>query len=70
MVFNEVDDVVVEFPYTRKRYGYLTGQQGFLIIKRISAETQVRHCPRILSSPAPAGCTHSDAAAPMSHRTF
>ena len=43
MVFNEVDDVVVEFPYTRKRYGFLVGQQGFQIIKRISAETQV--CP-------------------------
>ncbi len=41
LVFNEVDDIVLEFPHNRKKYGFLSGQQGFQIIKRISAETQV-----------------------------
>mmetsp|Transcript_31507 Transcript_31507/g.30072 ORF Transcript_31507/g.30072 Transcript_31507/m.30072 type:complete len:583 (-) Transcript_31507:374-2122(-) len=44
LVFNEIDDVVLEFPFIRDRYQYkfLSGSPGMSIVKRVSAETDVR----------------------------
>ena len=54
MVFHEVDDVVLTFYFNRKKHSFLTDLSGFHVIKRISAETQVRSKPLgLTATPAP-----------------
>lgn len=42
IVGGEVDDVVAEFAFNKKKHSALLGRSGFEFIKRISAETNVR----------------------------